>query len=164
MTIVAGDIGWAHTNGLMGRLIRVGEAVRGKKGSEWNHQFIVDSPVPAEDDWFVVQATLQGVTNTGRLSEFPKYHVEHPPIGVDPERVLLFARAQVGVEYSLMTILTIALDIVTWDWFPSFRGSRLQSWICSAVVNESLRFAGWLHDFVNIYTVTPQDGWDALHP
>jgi hypothetical protein len=164
VTIMAGDIGWAHTNGLMGKLIRIGESLRGKRGSEWNHQFIVGSPVPDEDDWYVIQATIHGVTDTGKLSEFPKYVTKRPPKEAEPAKILLFARTQVGVEYGFFTIFGIAIDIVTWDWFPSFRGARKQSWICSALVEEALRFAGWLHDFVNIYAVTPQDGWDALNP
>jgi hypothetical protein len=159
-----GDIGWAHTNDLMGKLIRVGESLRGKRGSEWNHQFIVDSPVVGEDDWYVIQATIHGVTDTGRLSEFPTFVTKRPPHEADAAKILLFARTQVGVNYGFLTILAIAIDIVTWDWFPSFRGARNQSWICSALVEESLRYAGWLHDFTNIYTVTPQDGWDALNP
>ena len=151
----------------MGRLIRLGEHIRFKRGSEWNHMFVVSDEVDVDGTPFVIQATLRGVTDTCRLDQVAlggHYITMPPPDACDRHELLVFAKAQVGVEYGILTILAIALDIVTWDWFPAFRGARKLSWICSALACESMRYAGWLHNFVNIYTVTPQDGWCALNP
>lgn len=163
-----GDIGFARTGGVMGKLIRIGEFLRGKRGSQWNHQFAVSDKVDSDGMPFIIQATLRGVTDTARLDSLKKgggrYLTQPPPDAVDRHEFLVFLKSQVGTEYGFFTILAIAIDIVTWDWFPSFRGARKSSWICSALINEGMRFAGWLHQWPDIYTVTPQDGWNALAP
>lgn len=147
----------------MGRLIRIGESIRFKRGTTWNHEFVVDR---VEDGKiYVIQATLRGVTDTATLDEIApggKFLTMPPPQGVSRDDLLHFCRSQVGIRYGFGTILSIAIDILTWNWFPSFRGSRKPSWICSALVNEGLRYAGFLHQWPNIYTVTPAEGYDAL--
>ena len=166
MTVTPGDIVFAHSNGAMGRLIRLGEHLRFKRGSQWNHMAVVSDEVDVDGMPLVIQATLRGVTSNGRLDQVAlngNYVTIPPPDACDRYELLVFMKHQVGIEYGIGTIVAIALDIATWDWFPAFRGSRKNSWICSAVALEAMRFAGWLHDFVNIYTVTPQDGWNALH-
>jgi len=160
-----GDIGFAHTHGWMGKLIRLGEWLRFKRGSEWNHQFVVSDEVDVDGTPFVIQATLRGVTDTARLDQVApggRYITMAPPDACDRHELLVFMKSQVGIRYSLMTILAIAIDIVTWDWFPAFRGARKPSWICSALVNEAMRFSGWLHPWIDLYSVTPQDGYCAL--
>jgi hypothetical protein len=135
----------------MGKLIRLGEWLRFRKGCEWNHAFI-------EVDGRVIQATLRGVTDTATLEDIGgRYVLLNLPDLVDPTELLAFAKAQVGLEYGFFTILAIAIDITTWNWFPAFRGARKQSWICSALVGESLRYGGWLRNFVDIYTITPAE-------
>jgi hypothetical protein len=79
---------------------------------------------------------------------------------VDKEKMLKFAEHQVGDHYSFLTILSIALDIATPNWFPAFR--RSGTWICSALAGESLRAGGWIHDWGDVYTVTPAQLWFAL--
>ena len=74
-----------------------------------------------------------------------------------------FAQAQVAAKarYSLGSILSIAFDIITPNWFPEVR--RDNTWICSALVGEALRFGGWLHCWGSVYCVTPAQLFDALH-
>ena len=142
----------------MGHLIRVGEWLKFRK-CEWNHMFILDCPALG-GDWYVLQATLQGVTHSGLLSELGTYVTMAPPC--DREKLLKFCRAQVGTRYSFLTILSIAFDILTWNFVPAFMNSYRQSWICSGLVCEGLRYGGWLHQFVNVYTVTPQQAFESL--
>jgi hypothetical protein len=146
----------------MGWLIRVGEWISFRK-CDWNHMFIidrVDNLVP-----YVLQATLKGVTDSVLLEEIApggKYVTFAPPDGVTREGLLYFARKQVGLRYGYWTIVAIAIDIVTWQWFPAFRGARKPSWICSALGCEALRYGGWLHEWLDIYTVTPAQAYEAL--
>ena len=164
--IETGFIGFAHTKGWMGRLIRLGEALRFRRGSQYNHMFIVDKQ-DAEGFWLIIQATLRGVTDNARLVDVAPggtFITMVPPFGVDRDKVLAFARKQVGLRYGYGTILAIAIDIVTWNWFPALRGARKQSWICSALACEALRFGGWLHEFIDIYTITPAQAYAALVP
>lgn len=160
-----GDIGFSHNRGLMARLIRLGEWLKGH-GSEWNHQFIVSDQVDVDGCPFVIQATLRGVTGTARLDMVApkggKYVTMWPPQGVNRDRVLEFGKKQVGIKYSWLTILADAIDILTWNWVPALMNSYRPSWTCSGLVMEALRYGGYLHEWTNIYQVTPQMGYDAL--
>jgi hypothetical protein len=142
----------------MGKLIRIGEAISSGRG-EVNHMFIVDY-VDKDQKSYVIQAELKGVTRGQELTG--EYIVLQPPKTVNTAKLLKFARRQVGLEYGVLTIFAIAFDIVTWQWVPSLRGARKPSWICSALGAESARFGGWLADFIDIYSVTPQQVLDAM--
>ena len=161
MDIQPGDIGFAKTNGIMGRAIRFGEELRWHRGSIWNHAFIVDR---IEDGVvYVIQAEAAGVTSDKTLdSVAPKgvYVTMRPPQSVDVESLLAFARQEVGSHYGWLSIASAILDILTPGWFPSFR--RGNSWICSAITAEALRAGGWLHRWSDIYVVTPAQLFDAL--
>jgi hypothetical protein len=146
----------------MARLIRIGEALKFHQ-SKWNHEFIIDRFEGGH--WYVIQAELKGVTNTCRLDDVApggEYVVLPPPPECSIDKIIEFNRAQVGTKYSLLTIIADAIDILSWDWVPALSNSHKRSWVCSGLVNESLRYAGWLHEWVNIYTVMPQQGYDAL--
>jgi hypothetical protein len=146
----------------MARLIRLGEWIKFHQ-SEYNHWFIVDRFENGE--WYVIQAEIRGVTNTCKLTDVApggKYVTMAPPEGCDRDKILEFNRGQVGTHYSLLTILAIAIDILSWNWVPALTNSHKRSWICSALVAESLRYAGWLYEWINIYTVMPQAGYDAV--
>lgn len=159
-----GDVGFAHTTGIMGRLIRWGEWLKFKRGSGWNHMFIVDRIVDGEP--YIIQATLKGVTDTAKLSEVApggNYIVMQPPLGTSRKQIVTFARAQVGLEYGLWTIVALTIDILSWQWFPALRGARKESWICSALVMESLRYGGALFDILDIYTITPAQAYCLLN-
>lgn len=161
----AGDIGFAHTTGTMGALIRVGEWLRFRRGSEWNHAFIVSDHVDTDGTPFIIQATMSGVTDTARLDEAAPgghYITMPPPPQCDRAKILGFAKRAVGTSYGLGTDVGIGFDIVTWDWVPSVRGARKPSWICSALVLEALRFAGLLVDLIDIYTPTPATAYIIL--
>ncbi len=121
--------------------------------------FIVDY-VDKDQKSYVIQAELKGVTRGQELTG--EYIVLQPPKTVNTAKLLKFARRQVGLEYGVLTIFAIAFDIVTWQWVPSLRGARKPSWICSALGAESARFGGWLADFIDIYSVTPQQVLDAM--
>lgn len=154
-----GDIVFAHSNGAMGRAIRFGERLRwGEKPSHWNHVAIVAS-VNGEDIR-IIQAEPRGVTDDKSIESVGEYVVLAPPIGAQADWILEFARGQVGSRYGWSSIVSVFFDIVTPNWFPSFR--RPSTWICSALVAESLRFGGWLEAWGDIYTVTPAQLYGRL--
>ena len=154
--IYPGYVGFSRSNGTMGKLIRFGESISGGRG-EVNHMFVVDN---VRDGIGVIQAEMKGVTRGEKMTG--EYLIVKPPKDVSLTRTLKFARAQVGIEYGLWTDIGIGIDMVTWQWVPAFRGARKESWICSALGAESLRYGGWLRHFIDIYTVTPQQALDAL--
>lgn len=158
-----GDVGFARTKGIMGRLIRAGEWLKFRI-CDFNHTFVVVGTGETAEDTWIVQAELRGVS-LRRLSEILPAAEEiwyvSPPKEANPLKVAEFSLRQLGAPYGLLTIGCISIDILTPDWFISFR--RNGSWICSALTAESLRYAGWLADFDDIYIITPTGLWKALN-
>jgi hypothetical protein len=162
VTVKVGQIGFAHNKGLMGRLIRLGEHLRFKR-SDWNHQFAVVD-VDANGNATIIQATLKGVilSPLESVATGGRYILLDAPAEVDVTKMLEFFRAQVGLEYGLLTDIAMGIDIVSWQWVPALRGARKESWQCAALINEGMRFGGWLHNWLDIYSIFPQQSYDAL--
>ena len=155
-----GDIGFSRTTTISGRLIRLGEWLKGRR-AEYNHAFVVDRI--QNGVVYIIQAKFHGVTDSMDLRDLPgTYMIMAPPSEVDRDKLLAFVRAQVGAKYSFLTILSIAFDILTWNWVPSVMNSYRASWICSGLVCEGLRYGGWLHPWINLYCVTPQQAFTIL--
>jgi len=165
VTPTPGTLVFCHSKDFIGKVIRFGEALRWKRGAQFNHVAIIDR---VEDGVaYVIQAEARGVTDIRKLDEVAPggtYELVALPEGVDVDQVLNFARKQVGSKYGFGTIAAIAIDIIMPSWFPSLRpaNKKSNSWICSAVVAESLRFGGWYHKWSDIYLVTPAELYLAI--
>lgn len=159
-----GDIVFAHSNGIMGKAIRLGEWLRFRKGSTWNHVCFIDRVVDGVP--YVLQAEPRGVTVDKTLDSVGTYLLVKQPNGVDTSKVMFFARQQVGDRYGWLMIVALAVDIVTPSWFPTFHlASRKKSaWICSVLTAEAMRFGGWYHPWASIYMVTPSQVYEVLLP
>lgn len=159
-----GDIVFAHSNGIMGRAIRLGEWLRFRRGSTWNHVCFIDR---VEDGVpYVLQAEPRGVTVDKTLDSVGTYLLVKSPNGVDRSKYMDFARRQVGDRYGWLMIAALAIDIVTPAWFPTFHlaSRRKTAWICSVLSAEAMRFGGWYHPWPSIYMVTPSQVYEALLP
>lgn len=160
--IQPGDLVFCHSKGIIGKAIRLGEWLRWRTGHFYNHVAVVQEQ--AGTDWTVVQAEARGVTRTSLLSTVApggSYLVLRVP-NADPMKVVTFAQSQVGKKYGWVSILSIAIRILTPRWLPlpSVRANR--TWICSALAAESARFSGWLSDWDDIYSVTPAQLYAAI--
>ena len=154
----AGDLVLCHSTGILGRAIRIAEKrLQNSQFSEWNHIAILDREVDGE--WYVIQAEAHGVTNDKKLSSVApggRYEVIPLPAGVNVDKVLTFARAQVGDAYSWLSILSCAFDM----WLPQaicFR--RGDTWICSGLAAAALWFGGFekMVHLNDVYTCTPAE-------
>lgn len=156
-----GVIVFAHSNGIMGRVIRFGERLRWHGGHFFNHVAIIDR---VEDGVaYLIQAEAKGVTNDKTLASVApggKYVLIEPPHDIDVDDMLAFARQEVGSQYGWLSIVSIALDIVLPLWFVAFR--RPSTWICSALIAESMRAGGWRREWADVYVVTPAQLWLAI--
>jgi hypothetical protein len=162
----AGDLGFAHTTGIIGRAIRFGEWIRGRShASTWNHAFILDRPAE-NGDWYIIQAEAKGVTNDKLLSQVAPggtYQIVPLPAILPGNYLLRFARAQVGAKYGIVTIFSCVVDILLPD---SICLRRSNTWICSGLVAASLMYAG-CDTTINmakkdIYTMMPSEVFTAL--
>jgi len=155
----AGDIGFAHSDGLMGRAIRFGERIRwGEKPSHWNHAFVVDRIVDGVA--YVIQAEPSGVTNDKTIDSVGEYVLVDASAKVNVDAVLKFARQEVGSRYGWLSIISIIFDIATPSWFVSTR--RRNTWICSALVGEALRAGGFISRWPDVHCVTPAQLFSSL--
>jgi len=159
---MVGDIVFARSSGLAAKLIRVGERIKFKgKGDIWNHVCVVDRIVDGKV--YVLQATPKGVTNDKTIDTIGDYLVIEPPMYVDKVAMSTFGRSQLNAPYGWTSILTCIFDLWTPSWFPSIR--RPGSFICSALVAETLRAGGWFTPHSNwpdIYVVTPSELFTAF--
>lgn len=153
-----GDLVFCDGQSLVGRAIKIAEWFRWRKGDWFSHVGIVEEQIDDTDDFFVLQAVSQGVNRT-RLSKMANTTIVPLPWNCDPLKVIAFAKKQVGEEYGVLTIISIVFSILTPRFF-TFRAR--DTWICSALAAESLRYGGWLTDWPDIYQVSPAELWAAL--
>lgn len=162
-----GDLVFVRGRGVIAWAIRLCQWLRRdwhgteRAGAHWNHVAILNTAYPTEvgDFWTVIQATSRGVTDTGWLRDLGDYEVVPLPAWCDPATVLQFARAQMGVKYGFLTILSILLTLFTPRGVEFRHGN---TWICSAVAAEAMRFGGWLKNWPSIYTVSPAQLYIAV--
>lgn len=158
-----GDIGFCHSPGIIGHAIRIGEWLRFRKGSFYNHVFTLDEWHNENGGyWTVIQAEASGVTNTRTIEEASgggPYAIAHNNGRWNTSKQLEFLRAQVGAKYGFFTIASIVTTLIV----PSFINVMLPgTWICSAVAAESIRAGGWLHNWPDVYQVNPAQLYEAL--
>jgi hypothetical protein len=165
MTPRPGDIVVCHSQGFIGAAIRTGERLRSpSKDAFWNHCAIVVEPVDGIPR--VVQAVGAGV-EYGWLKDLGYgddvhvlAHKDFPALtdaGIDPRSVVAAAHSLVGTHYGFLTILSIALNLLTPKWirFPSFR--RSNTFICSAAASWCLLAGGGNIQTYDIYSVMPSE-------
>jgi hypothetical protein len=71
-----------------------------------------------------------------------------------------FMRWQIGRSYGFLTIASIlATIVVPFRWFNVMLPN---TWVCSAVAGEGLRYAGWYHSWPDIYQVSPAELWEGI--
>lgn len=154
----AGSLVFCHSAGIIGRVIRLGERLRFRSGDFYNHVAIIDN------DGTVIQAEAHGVTSGASLTSIApggSYEVVKVP-NADAASIVAFARSQVSKKYGYLSIVSLAIRILTPQWLPlpSIRSDR--TWICSALGGECSRFGGWLHDWPDIYSVVPSELYAAI--
>ena len=159
-----GDVIFAHARrDFIGRAIQFGEWLRWRGGHKWNHAAIIVGVEPGRVR--IVQAESRGVTSKwfsspSDIAPNGNVVVVKPPSSLTSVlRAVDFADAQVSDSYGFVTIFSIAVSIVV-PWFLTIR--KPGTWICSALVGESLRAGGWLHDWPDVYMVSPAQLYEAL--
>ena len=146
----------------MGLFVLVGTWLKFRR-ARWTHQFIIGRIEDGQA--YVIQAQMKGVTDSMTLDELRAMgdcEVIAPPEECDRDRIVDFCELQLGDPYGLLSDLAMGIDLLAWNWIPSFRSARKQTWQCSALVNEALRYAGWYHPWLDIYEILPDESYAAL--
>ena len=157
----SGDLVFCHSKGFVGKSIRFIQHLHGDDDWEYNHVALLNEK-QANGDWAVIQAEAHGVTSDKLLSSVAPggfYEVVALPQGVDRDKVLEFARAEVGCEYGFITIASIVFTLWTPNAINVIKGN---TWICSALAGEALRAGGWIHKWPDVYQVRPAQLLSAL--
>ena len=164
----AGDIGFAHSDGIIGKAIRLGEAMRGSKNdARWNHAFVLYKMTDDGTDWYIIQAEAKGVTCDKLLSQVAGLtgHYEIIPLDSRTDRasLLSFAHSQVGSKYGYVSIASCVFDILLPD---SICLRKSGTWICSGLVMAALTYGTTpgISEYVkkDIYTTTPAEAYHFL--
>ena len=150
----AGDAVFCHGKGF------VSHAIRAVTDSNYNHVAWLDHQ-DDQGNWIVGQAGGKGVTITSPLDTTApggSHTIVPVPAGVDRAKMLAFLRAQDGIKYGFLTDASILLNRIV----PRINVMVSGTWICSAVYAEGLRAGGWLHNWPDLYQVSPQDIWAVI--
>lgn len=149
----SGDLVFVHRKSAIGKAIRMGEWLHFRDGAFYNHTATLIKPTGFGDDWWVIQASADGVTWGVLSGEGTSYTILSAPAEVDTEKQLAFLYSQLGKPYGYFTIASIIITLlVPWDFFNVMFPD---TWICSALAAEAMRAGGWIHSWPDLYQVTP---------
>lgn len=123
-----------------------------------NHVAIL-SHQDSTGQWFIIQAEGCGVTDDKPLVLGANDVIVSIDGIADRAKVLFFAREQVGKHYGFLTDVSIFVTELT---PKGVNVMRPNTWICSALAAEALRFGGWYHDWPDERQVAPDPLYLAL--
>jgi hypothetical protein len=140
---------------MYGSMIRFGQAIRWWKYRSWNHMAIVDSVDEDGTIWCIQMARrcervkIQDVAPGGHVK------IIACPDNVNRAEAIDYARKQLGTKYGVLTIVSIAINIILPSFFR-FDIRRADTLICSALVARS-----WEHGSfdcpVDPFDITPAE-------
>jgi hypothetical protein len=152
---LAGDLVFFDSPGKVAWALKMAQKIRWK--GSFNHVAWLDRQENGQ--WYIGQAEGSGVTIDKKLNLGIWDRIVPLPNVCDRQKTWQFLRGQVGRKYGFLTIVSILFTLLS----PRFVNVMApNTWICSAVVAEGLRFGGWYHPWPDIYQVAPDELWTAL--
>lgn len=151
--IQLGDCILADTKGLYGRVIQFGQAIRWAKHRHWHHAAIVVEVDADGTVWCVQMARHGEKTKLQDIAPGRPLKVIPCPNGVNRDMAVAYANTLVGVDYGILTIFSIAINVLTPGSFRlDFRTDS--TLICSAAVARSWEHGGWICP-IDPFSITP---------
>ena len=154
-----GDLVACTNKGILPWAIRFAQKRDHEEHWDINHIAVLNSYVDGSDnDWTVYQAEPSGITKDRLLSSVTPggrhFIIPFPHDSANWEKFLAYLEAHVGDEYSWMSILSCAVDMILPDEVCL---RRADTYICSGIVASALQYAGYspMVNAPDIYTVTP---------
>jgi len=131
-----GDFILTHNPSWSAKLVQIGQRLRyhgaDSKYAYWNHTALI-----VDEQGHIIEALGSGIAQTQLAKYTPtEYHVVHIDASVeDRQEAVNFARACIGQHYGWLTIVSIALSLLTGTKFSfGFDGQQ----ICSGLVARAL--------------------------
>ena len=160
-TVRAGDLVLAHGKGIISSAIRFGQWLRPswRPYRYWNHAAIV----VAELDGVVkcVQMARRcEIVDLADVSPGGRTEIRSIPAGVDRIKAVDWAlsQARAGRRYSIITILSIVVQLVTPKRLDVTFHEETPSYICSGLVALAWQHGGWMvPGDEDPYQVTPAE-------
>lgn len=143
-SIRPGDLVLAHGRGPISAIIRFGQWLRPswRPYRTWNHAALVVAVVDGRTRCVQMSRRCELVW-LDEVSPGGRVEVRPCPEGVDRIRAVDWALQQTGIAYSWLTILSIALQLLTPKWLDvDFHESR-RALICSALVARAWEHGAW---------------------
>lgn len=136
-------------NTWLDKLIRFGERLRSTPtAARWSHVALV---MP---DGSLIEALGRGVSK-GQLTAYPNHAIVS--VGVSNTQAAAawaFARSTLGDSYGFITVISIALDLLS-PAFIHFKSGR--TLICSELVARALEHTGWICPKLDTSHVMPSN-------
>ena len=156
-SVQPGDFILTHSSGIFGHLIRLGQRLQyfgaDKVFAHWSHAAIF-----ADDQGNIIEALGGGVQKRNiAVYDNTEYVVVHLPAATsidDRAQAVLFAEHSLNESYGWLTIISIALTLLTGSHF-SFGLDGQQ--ICSALVARSIERIGVIFDETEPWHLMPAD-------
>lgn len=151
----SGDVVFFTTKTLVGSAIRFAQRRDGEKNWRLNHVGVLSDFTMK--GWKVIQAESRGVTDDKYLNDVAPggaFIVKPCPSNVNREKMMEFLRSHVGDEYSWLTDVSCAFDMILPDAIDLRRSGTFN---CSGLVSLAMLYGGSpaLVKVPDIYTVTP---------
>jgi hypothetical protein len=140
--IEPGDAILARTKGFYGAMIRFGQRLRWKN-TKTNHVALVVG-FDAHGEPLCAQMAKRGqIVRVRDIAPGGKLYLIKAPTGIDRQRAVDFGKRCEGIKYGVLTIICIAINILSPRPFRiDFRED--DTLICSALVARAWEHGGWL--------------------
>jgi hypothetical protein len=151
---VPGDFILVSTNGILAKLIRLGQFIRyhGKMRpfARWNHTAMI-----INDSGDIIEAIGRGVVinNISDYNDVEYYYVTSKLNKQSRDQAVAAANSFLKDKYSWVTIFSIAIELLTGIKIQLTQSNTM---ICSALVGQSLWAGGIIFDS-NPYQMMPAD-------
>ncbi len=147
-----GDMVLFHTSGIIGKLIRMGELLRWRGFSTWNHCAIISSI----DNGVIKVIQMARHCDEVELDLAVPHAIVSAPDGTNRAAAVAYAQSCLGIDYSYFEIATIAFNILTPKWFRGFDFRKTGTLICSALVARAWEHGGVIVPF-DPFQVSPSE-------
>jgi len=153
--IQPGDAILANTKGLYGRIIQFGQKLKWSGHSKWHHAAIVTDIDSNGQVWVFQMARHGEIVKLEDVAPGREIKIIPCPDGVNRADAVAYAKILVGTDYGILTIVSIAINVLT-PGSIRFDLRHEGTLICSAAVARCWEHGDWYCP-TDPFTITPAE-------